>query len=239
MDESTFQMAVAPGTAIEEAGFAESMEMLRQARSSFAKMCRLITQESGIRTIPSFEPDQADWCGGNGTAPDDVDWTIRVGFGKSVPARVIGMYDELCMEWLKGPESFHDWVGALVLDAARESRDGDYSDEHEPLVDEPEDLPEPAAKAVAEARIGLVACGYVLSPAAVPENMGTCSFVAWRGDTLVFVAVTDEDDAPTRSEALAREIRRWNDEERKTPVDVAGLVVRVDGGHLSPTDVEL
>lgn len=221
---------------LESMGFVESMEMLRRARTSFSDMCRVVTEESGIRTVPSFSPDQADWCGSN---ESESDWSIRAGFGGCAPARVVGTYDELCREWLRGPESFHDWIGAMVIDAAKTVVDGDEAGHHDPLVDEPECLPDPAAKSVAEAKIGLMACGYVISPAPIPDYMGTCSFVAWSGDTLTFVAVTDDHDVPERSAALACDVRAWRQESKSTKDDIRAIVVDINDGRLSVTDAEL
>lgn len=225
---------ITPGTR----EFEESMEMLRHARTSLSDMCRVIAMESGIRTVPSFSPDQADWCGDSGQH-ESADWSIRVGFGGCVPARVIGTYDELCKEWMRGPESFHDWVGGMVIDASRKSLGGDEAESHDDLHDEPEPLADPAARSVAEAKVGLMACGYLMSPAAIPDYMDACTFVAWDDDTLTFVAVTDDDDVPARSEALRRDILRWGDEGGRPRTDIKAIVVSVDDGRLSTSEVAL
>lgn len=222
-------------TNLDGLGFDESMQVLRMARAAFSGMCRVIAEESGIKVVPSFDPDQADWCSACG-CDGDADWSVRVGFDGCSSYRLEGTYEELCREWVKGPESLHDWLGRAVLEAAGKVVD---DDEHEVPADESDELDAPSARSVSEARVGLTACGYLVSPAAIPEYMGVCSFVAWKGDTLVFVAVTDDGDEAARSEALASDVSRWREESGSDREDVAAVVVSVDDGRLSTTDVAI
>ena len=224
--------------------FAESLDVLRLARKAFSGMCRIVTEESGIKAVPSFAPDQADWCGAS-ASEDCEDWSIRIGFDGCSSYRIVGTYAELCGEWLKGPESFHSWVGHAVLGAASKVVDGDgEGDVHEVVAGAGDDavatgLTEPSARAVFEARAGLSACGYLVSPASIPGYMMACSFVAWQGDTLVFVSVTDDDDVARRSERLRQDVTEWLKTSDRPRDHVRAIVVSVDDGRLSTSDVAI
>lgn len=207
-----------------------SFEVLRSARDTLMRMCRMVMAESGIQVVPSFMPDQ---CDGYGTAPDS-DWTIRMGFGNCLSARVGGTYGELCSRWLEGPEAFHDWIGHMAVAAARSEVDGDAV-----RIDGVDGLSEPSRQVVNEAKVGLTACGYLVSSARIPSYMTTCSFVAWCDDVLVLVAVTDSDDVGERKALLAKDGRRFLETSGRDVRLTQAMVVRVDDGHLVTEDVDL
>lgn len=230
-------LAYGPGTE----AFSESIGMLRSARNTLVRMSKMVEGETGIRIVPSFMPDQ---CDGYGDAPT-TDWTIRFGFDGHEPASVGGSYEELCAIWLDGPEKFHEWIGSMAIGSARESVRAEVG--HEPDVgmvgegpdDADESLFKPGANSVATAKVGLSACGYVISPAPVPAYMVAATFVAWEDDTLVLVAVTDKDDTEARKMILARDAREFLSQSRRDPKETAAMVIRVDGEHLIKEDVEI
>ena len=229
-----------PVTTMDIGKLEDSFEVLRSARSALVRMCKMIMEESGIQVFPSFMPDQ---CDGYGTPPTS-DWTIRMGFGNCLSKSVGGTYGELCAKWLEGPEAFHDWLGHMAIASACEEVDGeDMTDGHvTSAMDSAEGgnrLPSPGLRALGEAKAGLAACGYLVSPAAIPSYMTVCSFVAWQDDTLVLVAVTDADDVEERKACLAEDCRRFLEQSGRSRQSTHALVIRMDDGRILKEDVEL
>lgn len=97
-------------------------------------------------------------------------------------------------------------------------------------------LPAASDEAVVDAKVALTACGYVVSPASVPDYMGECAFVAWKGDCMTLVSVTESDDAAARKAAIAADLEAFLNRSERSRDDVAAVVVTSVSGRTSLSD---
>lgn len=91
----------------------------------------------------------------------------------------------------------------------------------------------PSDADVAKAKAALEHCGYVISPAQIPEYLESTSFVAWRGDVPFVVGVAPMNEKKDLLACVNEDARLLLDRVPNMSRELSAMVVRIDGDLVS------
>lgn len=98
---------------------------------------------------------------------------------------------------------------------------GDDGQGHEDMVD--------------HAKVALAACGYVVSPAHLPDYLRFADFLAWHGEDPVLIEVCHATDREVALESghIRADVATLLAENARMPRSLTGMIVTVDGDHVA------